>query len=90
MLRENVWLDAVVYAAAGVEAAVAVVGKERVLFGTDHPFFPPLEESGEEWLSVGTNVEAVREAFGEDEEGAIGVFGRNAVELLGLEGVGGG
>ena len=97
MLRENVYLDSVVYSAAGVAAAVKVVGKERVLFGTDHPFFPPLEqeeqaggEKEKEWLSVRTNVEAVREAFGSDEEGARGVLGDNAVALLGLEAVGGG
>ena len=90
VLRENVWLDAVVYSAAGVEAAVRVVGKERVLFGTDHPFFPPLEQGAEEWRSVGTNVDGVREAFAEHEYGARGVLGRNAVQLLGLDGVGGG
>ena len=85
VLRENVWLDAVVYSAPGVRAAVEVVGKDRVLFGTDHPFFPPLEEGTEEWMSVGTNVEAVKAAFGEDEEGAKGVLGKTAVELLGLD-----
>ncbi len=85
VLRENVWLDAVVYSSTGVRAAVDVVGKDRVLFGTDHPFFPPLEEGAEEWVSVGTNVEAVKEAFGEDEEGARGVLGKTAMELLGLD-----
>ena len=90
VLRENVWLDAVVYSSAGVKAAVDVVGKDRVLFGTDHPFFPPLEEGAEEWLSVGTNIEAVKEAFGEDEGGARAVLGKTAIELLGLDVPGGG
>ena len=90
IMRGNVWLDAVVYGGTGVRAAVEMVGRERVLWGTDHPFFPPVgEEEGEEgkgeWLSVRTNVEGVREAFGEDEVGAEGVLGGNAVELLGLE-----
>ncbi len=85
VLGENVWLDAVVYSPTGVRAAVEVVGKDRVLFGTDHPFFPPLEEGKEEWMSVETNVQAVHEALGEDEEGASGVLGKNAIELLGLE-----
>lgn len=84
VLKENVWLDAVVYSSSGVRAAVEVVGKDRVLFGTDHPFFPPLEEEAEEWMSVGTNVEAVKGAFGEDEEGARAVLGKTAIELLGL------
>lgn len=85
VLRESVWLDAVVYWSTGVRAAVEVVGKDRVLFGTDHPFFPPLEEGTEEWMSVGTNVEAVKAAFGEDEEGSRGVLGKTAIELLGLD-----
>ena len=85
VLRESVWLDAVVYSSTGVRAAVEVVGKDRVLFGTDHPFFPPLEEGTEEWMSVGTNVEAVKAAFGEDEEGSRAVLGKTAIELLGLD-----
>lgn len=85
VLRENVWLDAVVYSSAGVKAAVDVVGKDRVLFGTDHPFFPPLFEDGvQEWMSVGTNVKAIKAAFVDDEEGARGVLGKNAIDLLGL------
>ena len=85
VMRENVWLDAVVYSSAGVKAAVDVVDKDRVLFGTDHPFFPPLEDGVEEWVSVETNVEAVTEAFGPDEEGAKAVLGKTAIELLRLD-----
>lgn len=100
VLRRNVWLDGVVYHKAGVEAAVGVVGKERVLWGSDHPFFPPVGEGGEgvgeqvgkdgeegegeQWVSVTMNVDAVREAFGDDRIGADGVLGSNAVGLLGL------
>lgn len=42
VLRENVYLDAVSYSATTTKAAVEMVGKGRVLFGTDHPFFPPV------------------------------------------------
>ncbi|MCJ1352900.1 MAG: hypothetical protein MMC33_002884 [Icmadophila ericetorum] len=86
VLKRNVWLDGVIYSSVGLKAAVEVVGKERVLFGTDHPFFPPLEgDDGEgEWLSVSLNVEAVRKAFGGDERSASGVLGLNAIQLLGL------
>ena len=94
VLRRNVWLDGVVYSDVGVKAAVGVVGKERVMWGTDHPFFPPLEmeargdtrdeEGGRIWASVQMNVEGVKGAFGEDKEGAEGVLGGNAVRLLGL------
>ena len=85
VLRENVWLDAVVYSPTGVRAAVEVVGKDRVLFGTDHPFFPPLEEGKEEWMSVETNVQAVKEALGDDNQGVAKVLGGNAIELLELD-----
>ena len=90
VLRENVWLDAVVYSPTGVRAAVEVVGKDRVLFGTDHPFFPPLEEGKEEWISVETNVQAVKDAFADDEQGVTKVLGGNAIKLLGLDVANGG
>ncbi|KAI9641672.1 hypothetical protein NHQ30_009527 [Ciborinia camelliae] len=57
ILKSNIWLDAVVYGEVGVRGAVGVSGTDRVMFGTDAPFFPPLdddddddeeEESGEE------------------------------------------
>lgn len=87
VMRTNVWLDGVSYGAAGLRAAVGMVGREKVLFGTDHPFFPPLgaHEEGSEWPSVKTNVDAVREVFEGDEEGMRGVMGENAVRLFGLD-----
>lgn len=102
VLRENVYLDAVSYSATTTKAAVEMVGSGRVLFGTDHPFFPPVggrevgkgesggekeqaEEEQEEWMSVRTNTEAVKGAFGDDEEGIRGVMGGNAVRLFGLD-----
>lgn len=48
VLKTNVWLDGVVYSKLGVLAAVDCVGKERVLWGTDHPFFPPIGGEGKE------------------------------------------
>ncbi|KAL8994785.1 MAG: hypothetical protein Q9169_005347 [Polycauliona sp. 2 TL-2023] len=79
VLRENVWLDAVVYEGVSVKAAVELVGAERVMFGTDHPFFPPLDEGVEKWDSVMTNVGAVEETDSKEM-----IMGGNAVELLGL------
>ena len=85
VMKQNVWLDGVIYDKVGLKAAVEAVGKERVLFGTDHPFFPPLDESeGLEWASVRMNVDAVRGTFGHDVEGAQGVLGMNAERLFGL------
>ncbi|KAL8693230.1 MAG: hypothetical protein Q9218_001903 [Villophora microphyllina] len=88
VLRTNVWLDAISYGATGLRTAVELVGKDRVMWGSDHPFFPPVGGSGEEeepeWASVKTNVDAVRAVFREDEEGMRGILGRNAVDWLGL------
>ena len=83
VLRENVWLDAVVYSGTSVDAAVKLVGGEKVLFGTDHPFFPPLEEGKQQWDSWRTNVEAV--AASQDESGVEMIMGLNAAKLLGLK-----
>ena len=64
VLRTNVWLDAVTYSTAGVKAAVDTVGVDKVLFGTDHPFFPPLDRTVmQDWDSVTTNVQAVKGAY---------------------------
>lgn len=88
VLRSQVYLDAVIYSEVGLKSAIeASGGAERLMFGTDHPFFPPLEsdENGE-WESVGTNAEAVRKALGEGSKEAAGVMGENAVRVLRLHG----
>ncbi|KAI0024992.1 2-amino-3-carboxymuconate-6-semialdehyde decarboxylase [Xylariomycetidae sp. FL0641] len=89
VLREQVYLDAVIYSPVGLRAAAdAAGGADRLLFGTDHPFFPPLaaaddDEQGE-WESVTWNRDAVHEALGKDSEAARKVMGGNAVEVLRL------
>ena len=85
VLKKNVWLDAVTYSKVGLKTAVEAVGTERVLFGTDHPFFPPLDDGQEEWLSVRTNVEAISSGLAGNEAAVEEVLGINAVSLLGLE-----
>ncbi|ROT36036.1 uracil-5-carboxylate decarboxylase [Sodiomyces alkalinus F11] len=87
VLREQVYLDAVVYSEVGLKAAIgAAGGAGRLMFGTDHPFFPPLESDEQgEWESVGLNARAVMDAVGEDSEEARGIMGENAVRILRLE-----
>lgn len=87
VMRGNVWVDGVSYGAAGLRAAVGMVGREKVLFGTDHPFFPQMgtDEEESEWPSVKTNLDAIREVFEGDEEGLRGVMGENAIRLFGLD-----
>ncbi|KAK3682694.1 amidohydrolase [Podospora appendiculata] len=86
VLRSQIYLDAVIYSEVGLKAAIeASGGADRLMFGTDHPFFPPLEsdELGV-WESVETNREAVGRAVGLDTEEGRGVMGGNAVRVLRL------
>jgi predicted TIM-barrel fold metal-dependent hydrolase len=85
ILKENVWLDAVAYSKIGVQAAIDAVGEDRVLFGTDHPFFPPMDDGAKEWVSAKANINAVNEALCGNHEAVAGVLGRNAIDLLRLE-----
>lgn len=52
--------------------------------GTDHPFFPPLGEGEDEWLSVKLNTQAVQSAFGNDQKAADAILGSNAKRVLRL------
>ncbi|PWY67170.1 2-amino-3-carboxymuconate-6-semialdehyde decarboxylase [Aspergillus heteromorphus CBS 117.55] len=86
VLNTNIYLDAVVYSTAGLKAAVtAAGGADRLLFGTDHPFFPPLGNDDEEWPSVTTNYKAIHAAFDADGDTAAGVLGGNAARILDLK-----
>ncbi|KAM0716418.1 hypothetical protein Q7P37_007863 [Cladosporium fusiforme] len=84
VLKTNIYLDAVVYGEVGLKAAVQASGADRLMFGTDHPFFPPLDKEEKQWLSVKTNEQAVARVFGEDHESAESVMGGNAVRILKL------
>ncbi|KAG7138935.1 2-amino-3-carboxymuconate-6-semialdehyde decarboxylase like protein [Verticillium longisporum] len=87
VLREQVYLDAVIYSEIGLKAAIAASGgADRLMFGTDHPFFPPLgTDEQSTWESVTWNAEAVSKAVGKGSEEADGIMGGNAIRLLRLE-----
>ncbi|KAJ5312540.1 hypothetical protein PENANT_c007G01885 [Penicillium antarcticum] len=86
ILKTNIFLDAVVYGVAGLKAAVTVGGAtDRLMFGTDHPFFPPLTEGEKDWLSVTTNYKAIEETFKDENETVAAVLGGNAARILSLE-----
>lgn len=53
------------------------------LTGTDHPFFPPLDDR-EKWPSVTMNYSAIKNAFNEDDADMAAVLGGNAVRILNL------
>lgn len=83
ILKRNVYLDAVIYNEVGLNAAIQASGEDRIMFGTDHPFFPPLRDE-KEWASVGSNVEAINGALGKGEN-AVMAMGGNALRVLRLE-----
>ena len=84
VLAQNVWLDAVTYSEIGIIASTKTAGMDRVVFGTDHPFFPPLDEGTEDWVSVRTISRAVENSFAAG-NGTEKVYGKNAETLLKLD-----
>jgi aminocarboxymuconate-semialdehyde decarboxylase len=81
ILSRNIYLDAVIYSDISLRTATQAVPDGRVLFGTDHPFFPPLQGESK-WPSVQTNVNAILKGLQISD--AQRVLGRNAIELLNL------
>lgn len=51
----NLHFDAIGYQAPTLQLLISRVGAERIMFGTDHPFFPPhvanIDLDGTEWHS---------------------------------------
>ncbi|KAE9982485.1 hypothetical protein EG328_010875 [Venturia inaequalis] len=84
ILKKNIYLDAVIYSEVGLKAAIEASGGDRVMFGTDHPFFPPLATEAKEWASVTSNYDAISKAFGTDKATADAVLGANAIRVLRL------
>ncbi|KAJ7639029.1 amidohydrolase 2 [Roridomyces roridus] len=59
------------------------IGSKRMLFGTDHPFFPPLQPT-DKWKSVVENLQAIDSVSGWGTEDKQGVRGDNAISLFQL------
>lgn len=63
-------------------------GSRRMLWGTDHPFFPPIEaQAGEEepkWQSVVENLKAINDVVPWTQSERDGVRGKTAMELFKL------
>ncbi|KAI9318654.1 hypothetical protein BX666DRAFT_1876838 [Dichotomocladium elegans] len=81
---KKLYYDAVIYHTTGVKATADFVGPENMLFGTDHPFFPPLETKGERWMSVDSNLTAIQTA-GLTPSQVQGILGRNALRIFNIE-----
>ncbi|KAM0812627.1 hypothetical protein AB5N19_12618 [Seiridium cardinale] len=85
VLKEQIYLDAVIYSEVGLKAAIDASGVDRLMFGTDHPFFPPLQSDEQgEWESMTWNKDAVEKALGTGSEGVKQVMGGNAARILRL------
>lgn len=59
------------------------LGARSMLFGTDHPFFPPLKPT-DKWRSVVENLEAIDGVQGWNQAQKNAVLGENALRLFGL------
>lgn len=70
-------------ASKGVSGDKRKLGSARMVFGTDHPFFPPLAET-DKWKSVVENLEAIDGVDGWSDVEKNGVRGGNALSLFGL------
>ncbi|KAI1843241.1 hypothetical protein JX265_012186 [Neoarthrinium moseri] len=85
ILRKNVFMDGIVYDQIPLKMAIEAGGADRVMFGTDHPFFPPPTgpSGGDEmWPSMWSNEKAVHEGFGKDSDVYRKVMGENATRVL--------
>lgn len=78
------FLDAVIYSKIGLLAAMEASGSDRLMFGTDHPFFPPLKDEGQPWLSVGENSKAIAAVSDGEKHQIAQIMGGNAIRLLKL------
>lgn len=59
-------------------------GSKRMLFGTDHPFFPPLS-TADKWKSVTENLDAIASVQGWTDEDKESVLAGNAFSLFNLK-----
>ncbi|KAI6003700.1 amidohydrolase 2 [Pisolithus albus] len=83
----KLYFDAVAYGSeelAFVSETIARAESTRMLFGTDHPFFPPLEAS-QRWQSVEDNLRAIRDVRSWNESARADVLGLNALRLFDLK-----
>ena len=65
------------------EGRLRLSGSGRMLFGTDHPFFPPLKGS-DKWKSVTENLAAINGVAGWGDKERDAVRGGNALRIFNL------
>jgi predicted TIM-barrel fold metal-dependent hydrolase len=85
-LKSNFYYDAVIYHTPALKSVIDMVGADKLMFGTDNPFFPPPGKgarSGEEWISTSKNMDAI-DGLG-DNKMANDIIWANASKILGIE-----
>lgn len=82
------YFDAISYGSPALDSLISLVGHERIMFGTDNPFFAPLAvdhsklaESDTQWPST-VKVRNVVSGLGEDT--AKKILSENASKILNL------
>jgi len=86
-LRSNMYFDAIAYSKPALAALVDTVGGDRIMFGTDNPFFPPPGEeekdvNGQLWPSTMKVFQTI-EQF-KDQKLSDQILFRNAQSILGI------
>eukprot|EP00392_Amoebophrya_sp_AT5.2_P014931 g15113.t1 len=74
----DLYYDAIIYDRKCLNMLIDTVGSDRLMYGTDHPFFPP-KNSKDLWKSA----LKIQEIVPEEAKGEI--FGQTAIDLFGLE-----
>lgn len=52
---KGLYFDAIAYSPQALNALISFVGSDRIVFGTDNPFFPPpgvADPTSAEWIST--------------------------------------
>ncbi|CAE6365535.1 unnamed protein product [Rhizoctonia solani] len=65
----------------------SALGSQRMIFGTDHPFFPPIPgvaDTEGKWASVTENLAAIQAVPGWSDADKEGVRSGNAIKIFGL------
>jgi aminocarboxymuconate-semialdehyde decarboxylase len=79
------YFDAISYSPQALQQLIGFVGTERLFFGTDNPFFPPLHSKDifkNEWPSTKKVYSTI--ASLNDKEAETKILRDNAVKLLGI------
>merc|ERR1712048_674790 len=87
---QNLFFDGITFEQSALMNAISLVGDERIMFGTDHPFFPPPGFDAKDnfdlfWTSTRKNQQIVQN-LSCDEEVKANIFYKNAQRIFQLQG----